>query len=163
MPNTQLQTALTEQMRDIYWAERKLVETLPKLAEAAHDPELSEGIETHLEETRGQVKRLERAFAALGLQARGETCEAMKGLIKEGEEVLENHGKGTLRDALIIAACQKVEHYEIATYGTLCEWADVLELGEVKELLGESLQEEEASDQKLSEIARAINQTAATA
>jgi len=163
MPNTQLRTALAAQLRDIYWAERKLVETLPKLAEAADDSELSEGIEEHLVETRGQVERLERAFEILGLQPRAETCEAMKGLLEEGEEVLEKYEQGTLRDALIIASCQKVEHYEIATYGTLCEWAEVLDLGEVKELLGESLQEEETTDKKLSEIARTINQTAATA
>jgi ferritin-like metal-binding protein YciE len=163
MPNTPLRTALAEQMRDIYWAERKLVDTLPKLAEAAQDAELSKGIKKHLEETRGQVKRLERAFEALGLQARAETCEAMKGLIEEGDEVLEKHEKGMLRDALIIAACQKVEHYEIATYGTLCQWAEVLELGDVKQLLGENLQEEEATDKKLSQVARSINHSAATA
>lgn len=163
MPNTQLRTALTEQMRDIYWAERKLVDALPKLAEAAEDEDLIAGLEMHLEETRGQVKRLERAFESLGLQARAETCEAMKGLIKEGEEILEKHEKGLLRDALIIAACQKVEHYEIASYGTLCEWAEVLDLVDVKELLGETLQEEEATDKKLSEVARSINQSAATA
>lgn len=163
MPNTQLRTALAEQMRDIYWAERKLVSALPKLAEAAHDEELRNGIEEHLEETRGQVERLERAFEALGLQARAETCEAMKGLIEEGEGVLEKHEKGTLRDALIIAACQKVEHYEIATYGTLCEWADVLELDGVKQLLGETLEEEETADKKLSQVAREINRSAAMA
>ena len=150
-------------MRDIYWAERKLVETLPKLAEAAEAPELIKGIKMHLEETRGQVKRLEKAFDALGLQARAETCEAMKGLVEEGDEVLEKHDKGTVRDALLIAACQKVEHYEIATYGTLCEWAEVLDLGEVKRLLGENLQEEEATDKKLTEVARSINRSAAMA
>jgi len=163
MPNSKLRTALAEQMRDIYWAERKLIDTLPKLAEAAEDTDLIEGLEMHLEETRGQVKRLERAFEALGLQARAETCEAMKGLIEEGEGVLEKHEKGLLRDALIIATCQKVEHYEIATYGTLCEWAGVLELEDVKTLLGENLQQEEAADQKLSEVAKAINQSAAMA
>jgi ferritin-like metal-binding protein YciE len=163
MPNTQLRTALAEQLRDIYWAERKLVDALPKLAEAAHDAELSKGIKAHLEETRGQVKRLERAFEELGLQARAEKCEAMEGLLEEGKEVLEKHEEGMLRDALIIAACQKVEHYEIATYGTLCEWAEVLELAEVKELLGANLQEEEATDKKLSEVARSINRSAAMA
>lgn len=161
MPNTQLRTALAAQMRDIYWAERKLVDTLPKVAEAAHDAELRKGITMHLEETRGQVQRLEKAFEAMGLQARAETCEAMKGLVEEADDVLEKHEKGTVRDALLIAASQKIEHYEIATYGTLCEWADVLDLPKVKELLGASLQEEEATDKKLSKISRAINQSAA--
>lgn len=163
MPNSKLRTALSEQLRDIYWAERKLIEALPKLAEAAEDADLKEGLEMHLEETKGQVKRIEKAFAALGLQARAETCEAMKGLIEEGEGVLEKHEKGLLRDALIIAACQKVEHYEIATYGTLCQWAEVLELDDVKALLGENLEQEESADLKLSEVATAINQSAAMA
>ncbi len=163
MQNSKLRTALAEQMRDIYWAERKLVDTLPKLAEAAENKDLIKGIKKHLEETRGQVKRLERAFEALGLQARAETCDAMKGLIEEGEGVLEKHEKGLLRDALIIASSQKIEHYEIATYGTMCEWAEVLELEEVKTLLGETLQQEEATDLALSEIAKEINQSAAMA
>lgn len=163
MPNSHLRTALAEQLRDIYWAERKLLEALPKLAEAAQDPTLTAGLEAHLKETQGQVKRIERAFEALELKPRAETCEAMKGLVEEGEEVLEKHDEGTLRDALIIAACQKVEHYEIATYGTLCEWADVLDLPEVKELLGANLQEEEATDKKLSKVAAEINRSAAMA
>ena len=163
MPNTLLRTALTEQMSDIYWAERKLVESLPKVAKAAHDAELRKGLEKHLEETRGQVKRIERAFEALGVPARAETCEAMKGLIEECDEVLENHESGLLRDALIIAAAQKIEHYEIATYGTLCEWASVLDLPEVKTLLGDNLKEEESADKKLSQVARTINQSAAVA
>jgi ferritin-like metal-binding protein YciE len=161
MPNSKLRTALAEQMRDMYWAERKLTEAIPKLADAAQDEDLADALRHHLEETKDQVKRLEKAFQALDLQPRAETCEAMKGLVEEGEEMLEKHDAGTMRDALIIAAAQKVEHYEIASYGTMCEWAEVLGLEEVRMLLDETLQQEKSADDKLTEVARAINRTAA--
>jgi ferritin-like metal-binding protein YciE len=163
MANKQLRTALVEQLRDIYWAEKKLVDSIPKLVDAAENQDLAKGLTEHLEETRGQVKRLERVFAALDLQPRAEACDAMKGLVEEADGILDEHEAGTLRDALIIAAAQKVEHYEIATYGTLCQWAEVLELDDVKSLLGENLQEEEAADKKLTSVARKINEAAATA
>jgi len=161
MVNSKLRTAFTEQLRDIYWAERKLTEAMPKLADAAQNKALAQGLRNHLEETKNQVKRLEQVFKAMELQPRAETCEAMKGLIEESEEIIEGHESGTLRDALLIAAAQKVEHYEIATYGTLCEWADVLGLDDVRELLAETLEQEKAADEELSEVARSINRSAA--
>jgi ferritin-like metal-binding protein YciE len=151
-----LQDALVEELKDIYSAEQQLVKALPLMAEKASAPQLKAGFEQHLEETFIHVTRLEQVFGLLGEQPKAETCEAMKGLLKEGQEILNEDAEPEVLDAFIIAAAQKVEHYEIATYGTLCTWAKLLGLAEVKEILGSTLAEEEATDQKLTRVAEAI-------
>jgi ferritin-like metal-binding protein YciE len=141
------------QLQDIYWSEGALTKALPKMAEKATDPELVEAIQAHLEETEEHVTRLEQVFAAIGEKAEAKACEAMKGLLKEADEVVGEMPEGAVRDAAIIGAAQKVEHYEIATYGTLCAFAEALGETEAVGLLEETLQEEKAADEKLSEIA----------
>jgi ferritin-like metal-binding protein YciE len=156
-----LEDAFVEELRDILNAERQLTKALPKMAKGAADEKLQEAIERHLEETQGQVERLEQVFKLLGKPARGKSCEAMEGLIAEGAEVLEEDAEEPVLDALLIASAQKVEHYEIATYGTLCTWAETLGLDEAAELLKQNLAEEKNADETLSQIAAEINLAAA--
>jgi ferritin-like metal-binding protein YciE len=151
-----LQDALLEELKDVYSAEQQLTKALPKMAEKASAPQLKAGFEQHLEETNNHIVRLEQVFALLGEKPEAQTCEAMKGLLKEGQEILNEDAEPEVLDAFIIAAAQKVEHYEIATYGTLCTWAKLLGLNEVKEILGSTLAEEEATDQKLTRVAETI-------
>jgi ferritin-like metal-binding protein YciE len=141
------------ELNDLYSAEKQLVDALPSMASAASSDELTEAIEEHLEETRGHVRRLEEAFKSAGLDIKSEKCEAMEGLIKEGSEVAEADGDGDARDAAIIGAAQRVEHYEIAAYGTARTLARQLGHGDAAELLSETLDEESAADQKLTDIA----------
>jgi len=147
---------LIEQMRDLYDAEKQLVKALPKLAKTASNEQLKEAFESHLEQTRGHVQRLEQAFEALDEKARSKPCEAMKGLIEEGKETMEEDLEDALMDSAIIGAAQKVEHYEIAGYGTLKTWARSLGLDEVAELLEATLEEEKEADQKLTEVADGV-------
>ena len=140
-------------LKDIYWAENALVKTLPKMFDNATDQKLKTALKDHLEQTKAQVKRLEEVFAAIGEIAEGKKCLAMDGIIKEGEEILEETAEGAVRDAGIIAACQKVEHYEIATYGTLAAYAKVLNERKALDLLLKTLGEEKKSDSLLSFIA----------
>lgn len=147
---------LIEEMRDLYDAEKRLVKALPKMAKAAANQELSQAFESHLEETRGHVERLERVFELLGERAKGRPCQAMKGLIEEGKERMEEETDEPIRDAAIICAAQKVEHYEIAAYGTLGAWARSLGLDDVAGLLDETLEEEKAADEKLTEVASGV-------
>ena len=156
MAATNLRELLIEEIKDIYDAEKQLVKALPKMAKAAESGELRSAFEEHLEITRMQVERLEEVFKNLGMPARGKTCEGMKGLIEEGAEAIEEMEGSTL-DAALIASAQKVEHYEIATYGTLATFADLLDLDEVKDLLGQSLEEEKEADEKLTAVAGQIN------
>ncbi len=156
-----LKDALHAEVKDLYSAEQQLVEALPKMAQKATNAKLKAGFETHLAETQGQVKRLEQVFAALGEKPEAQTCKAMKGLLAEGEEIMKEDADPEVMDALLIAAAQKVEHYEIATYGTVCTWAELLGLSEAKELLGQTLNEEEETDQKLSTLSKSLNQKAA--
>jgi len=159
---TTLEDLFVHELKDIYHAEKQLVKALPKLAKAASSDELREGIEQHLEETKGQVERLEQVFQSLEMAAKGVKCEAMEGLIDEGSEILEGDFDDAVRDAALIAAAQKVEHYEIASYGTLATFAKLLGHREAEQLLRETLQEEKAADQKLSELAESeINLEAA--
>jgi ferritin-like metal-binding protein YciE len=151
-----LKELMVEEIRDIYDAEKQLVKALPKMAKAAESEELRAAFEEHLEITRMQVERLEEIFKHLGMAARGKPCEGMKGLIEEGQEVMEEMEGSTL-DAALIASAQKVEHYEIATYGTLATFADVLDMPEVKDLLAQNLEEEKEADEKLTAIAGQIN------
>lgn len=149
------------ELRDLYHAEKQLTKALPKMAKATNSSELRTAIEEHLEETRHQVERLEQVFERMGMAARAKKCEAMKGLIEEGQELLEEDMAPEVSDAGIIAAAQKVEHYEIASYGTLCTWAEQLGQNEALELLKQTLQEEKAADEKLTQLAEAgVNQAA---
>lgn len=140
-------------MKDIYWAEKALTKALPKMAKNATSSQLIEALNNHLAETQEQVKRLEKAFELLGKKAVGKKCDAMDGLIKEGEGIMEETEMGVVRDAGIIAASQKIEHYEIATYGTLRQYAKTLDLPEVAELFDQTLGEEKIADVNLSVIA----------
>src|SRR5229473_7417062 len=129
-------------MKDLYDAEKQLVKALPKMAKAASNEELKEAFESHLEETKGHVERLEQAFQLLEQKAKSKPCEAMKGLISEGQQTMQEDFSEPLLDSAIICAAQKVEHYEIAGYGTLKSWADTLGLDDVAGLLDETLEEE---------------------
>lgn len=141
------------ELRDIFDAEHQLVSALPKLAEAATAPDLKSGFALHLRQTEEQVSRLERVFEHLGEDPKRETCEGMKGLIKEGNESVKLRGDDATRDAALIAAAQKVEHYEIAAYGTLCSWAQVLGETQALTLLKQNLNEEKQTDEKLTRLA----------
>ena len=158
-----LQELLVEELRDIYHAEGQLLKALPKMAKSAQSERLKEAFERHLEETEQHVERLERAFELLGEPAKGKKCQAMEGLIEEGKEVMDEHSESAMLDAGLICAAQKVEHYEIASYGTICTWADLLGLDEVSDLLKETLDEEKTTDETLTEIAESeINVEAVT-
>jgi ferritin-like metal-binding protein YciE len=151
---TTLDKLYEEELRDIYNAEGQLVKALPKMAKAASNDELKKAIEDHLEQTKGQVDRLEKVFQSLGVAVRGKTCAAMKGLLEEGKEILEEEDiEDTVLDAALIAAAQKVEHYEISTYGTLIAWAKQLGYADQAKLLEETLTEEKEADSLLTEIA----------
>jgi ferritin-like metal-binding protein YciE len=157
-----LETLFVEELRDLYSAENQLVKALPKMAKRASSEELKQAFEEHLELTREHVERLDEIFENLGKPAKGKTCKGMKGLIEEGAEVLEEHGEASVIDAALIAAAQKVEHYEIATYGTARTWAEMLDQDEAVDLLQQTLDEESETDEKLTEIAEStINATAA--
>ena len=148
-----LQELLIEEMRDIYNAEQQLLKALPKMAKLARSERLKEVFERHLEETEQQVERLERAFEVLGEPAKGRKCQAMEGLIEEAKQQMDEHKESAILDAALICAAQKVEHYEIATYGTLCTWCDLLGLDEASDLLKENLDEEKTADETLTEVA----------
>ncbi|MBK5285129.1 MAG: ferritin-like domain-containing protein [Bacteroidia bacterium] len=159
-----LRGLFTDELKDIYWPEKELTEAIPKMIENATADELAEALTGHLEVTREHVTRLEKVFSSIGEKAVEKKCEAMEGLMKEAEEIMEHTKKGMVRDAGIISAAQKVEHYEIATYGTLCTFAKTLGENEAASLLHETLEEEKEADEKLSEIAESfINVGAADA
>lgn len=142
-----------EQLRDLYSAETQLVDALPKMAEGAHDPSLKSGLNDHLSQTREHVTRLKRIFSKLGEDPEGETCQGMKGLLKEGQEMVKAKGDPDVIDAGIIACAQRVEHYEIAAYGTVSAYAQTLGDGEAVITLQKTLKEEKAADEKLTYIA----------
>ncbi|MBY0526994.1 MAG: ferritin-like domain-containing protein [Gemmataceae bacterium] len=148
-----LRDLLVDQLQDLYSAEKQLVKALPQMASAAESDELRQGFEEHLVQTRNHVNRLERAFEKLGAALKENTCEAMEGLIEEGQEIMSQWGDSEVRDAGLIAAAQKVEHYEIASYGSVCAWADQLGQQEVAQLLHETLDEEKQTDEKLTHMA----------
>jgi ferritin-like metal-binding protein YciE len=148
---------LLDELKDLYSAEKQITKALPKLAKAAASEELKEAFQSHLEETRGHVERLDRIFEMLGKSPRGKMCRGMQGVIEEGSEILEESGKGALRDAALISAAQRVEHYEMAGYGSVREYAKILGQKEIASLLEETLEEEKAADKKLNGISRKIN------
>jgi ferritin-like metal-binding protein YciE len=147
-----LEQLLQEELRDIYDAEKQLVKAIPKMAKAASSTELRDALNEHLEVTHGHVQRLEKAFEMLGTKAKGKTCAGMKGLTAEGEEVIGEEATNEMRDLAIIGAAQRVEHYEIAAYGTARTFAEHLGKAEVAELLQETLTEEAEADEKLTQI-----------
>jgi len=145
---------LVHEIQDIYHAEKQLLKALPKVAKKASSPELKEALEKHLKETEGHIERLEEVFEKLGEKPKTEVCHAMKGLIEEADELLEQKNENEILDAALIGAAQKVEHYEIASYGTIIEWAKNLGEKEVADILGKTLEEEEKTDQLLTDLAR---------
>jgi ferritin-like metal-binding protein YciE len=158
MKENQLRELYLEQLRDLYSAETQLVKSLPKMAEAATSEELRTSFQRHLSETQEHVRRLQTIFENLSQKPTGEKCKGMEGLIKEGSEVIANDEfEGELKDAALIAAAQRVEHYEIAGYGTVRTFANLLEDDEALALLEQTLDEEKETDQKLTEIAESVN------
>jgi ferritin-like metal-binding protein YciE len=157
-----LHEAFVEELRDTYDAEKQLTKALPKMAKAANSPELKQAIENHLEETRQQVQRLEQVFATIEEKARGKHCEGIAGIIEEGQTVMQEEYDEATADALLIAAAQRAEHYEMAAYGTLVAWARAMGHDDAADLLQETLDEEKAADEKLNELAEGgINEQAA--
>jgi ferritin-like metal-binding protein YciE len=153
MPATSLQELFVEELRDIYDGEKRLLRALPKMAKAAGSSELQNAFNMHTRETERQVSRLEQVFRSLGEKPRGKKCDGIMGIVEEGNHAMEELD-GAVLDAALIAGAQKVEHYEIATYGTLAYFAELLGEDRAKSLLGETLEEERAADEKLSEIAK---------
>ncbi len=153
MAGKTLQDLFIHELSDIYSAEKQLTRALPKLARAAQNPDLAAAFSHHLEETQGQVERIDRIVEATGLRLKRMKCAAMEGLIEEGRDVIEEIEQGPVRDAALIGAAQKVEHYEIASYGTLCTFAECLEHPDAVKLLKETLEEEKGADRKLNELA----------
>jgi ferritin-like metal-binding protein YciE len=152
---------LLDFMRDVYYAERQILKALPKMAKAVQSEKLKQALMHHREETEGQVERMQKAFEAMGQRARGQTCEAINGIIEEGEEIIEKFEPGPVRDAGVCANAQAVEHYEVARYGTIVAWARGCGQNEVVKLMEETLAEEKKADQLLNGIANnEINQQA---
>lgn len=162
MQSSQLMKLFEEELKDIYWAEKALLKAIPKMIKNATSEDLIDALENHLEETEVQVVRVEQVFGILGKKPIAKKCEAMEGLIKESVSIMEECEEGAMCDAGIISAGQKIEHYEIASYGTLCQFAETLNLDEAVLLLEATLDEEKTADEKLSEVAtNAINVEAA--
>lgn len=160
--SSQLGKLFEDELRDIYWAEKALAKALPKMAKKATSPELKEAVETHLAETEVHVTRCEEIFKLLGKEPRGKKCEAMEGLLNEAESIMEDTEEGVMRDAGIISAAQKVEHYEIASYGTLRTFAETIGLDKAVDILETTLNEEKKTDVLLTELAvSTINSEAA--
>jgi ferritin-like metal-binding protein YciE len=156
-----LHDAFIDELRDTYDAERQLTKALPKLAKAATSPQLREAFETHLEETQGQIERLEQVFEQLDEKVKGKHCDGIAGIIEEGKSIMEEDFDDATIDACLIAAGQRAEHYEMAAYGTLVAWARLLGHTDAAALLQETLDEEKAADEKLSALAEGgINQGA---
>lgn len=153
MESSQLMKLFEEELKDIYWAEKALTKAIPKMIKNATSEELIRALESHLAETEEQVTRVEQVFESLDKKAVAKKCEAMNGLIKEAEQIMKGSEEGAMRDAGIISAGQKVEHYEIASYGTLRQFAETLGLTEAVSLLEKTLEEEKAADEKLTEVA----------
>lgn len=161
--HSKLREFFIDQLQDIYWAEQKLVKTLPKLSKASHSPELRRAFDSHLNETKNHVTRIEKAFSLMKEKAEPKECPALKGIAEEGEEIIgETEDNTAQRDVGLIFAGQKAEHYEIATYGSLIQLARDMGETEVANLLQDTLKEEKAADQKLTELAQSgINKAAA--
>lgn len=160
MPLKNLADLFHDELRDALSAERQMVAALPKMAKKASNEKLAAAFTNHLAETEKQVERLEQVFETIGKTARAKTCEAMKGLIEETTSMMQEKADPEVMDAILIACAQKSEHYEMATYGTLCTWAKLLGNQEALKLLKETMAEEEKADQLLSELAETVNAAA---
>ncbi len=164
MPLDTMDDLFLNELKDVYNAEKQITKALPRLAKAAAAPELEKAFTQHLKETQGQVQRLERVFKELGQAARGKKCKGMEGLLEEGKDVLEEDGEPAVIDAALIASAQRVEHYEIAAYGCLRTYAQLLGYGDADRLLEQTLKEEEATDKALTDLGQGgINQAAVAA
>ena len=152
-----LRELLVEELQDLYSAETQITKALPKLAKASSNAKLKQAFEHHLEETKHQVQRLEQIFKQLEESPKGKTCEGMKGLLKEGDERVKEGGEPEVLDAGLISAAQRVEHYEIAAYGSARTYAELLGESEIVKLLEQTLEEEKAADQKLTKVAKKVN------
>ena len=160
--NKTLEDLFLENLKDIYYAERKILVALPKMAKAVNSDQLRAAFETHVEETKGQVERLKQVFKMIEQSPKGKTCPAILGLVEEGEEVMEDFEDSPALDAGLLSGAQAVEHYEMARYGTLVAWAEQLGMKEAAKLLNQTLEEEKKTDALLSKLASsAINQKAA--
>lgn len=151
-----LEDLLVHELMDLYNAEQQITKALPKMIKAASATELQAAFEEHLAVTEKQIERLERCFELLGKPAKGQKCDAMAGIIEEGKKMMEENAEPEVMDAALIAAAQKVEHYEIATYGCVATYAQMLGHEEVHQLLGETLEEEEMTDEKLTQLAETL-------
>jgi ferritin-like metal-binding protein YciE len=158
-----IEKLLEEELKDLYSAENQITKTLPKLVEAASSEDLRGAFQHHLKETEGHVERLNKAFKLLGISPKAKTCDGMKGILSEGSEMLHETEPGEIRDTALISAAQRVEHYEMAAYGTVRSYAEQLKKTDVAKLLEETLQEEKAADRKLTEISHKVNRQAAHA
>src|SRR5579864_7974198 len=159
MPNQNLQDLYISELKDLYSSEQQLVKALPKIVKNVESQELSDAISSHLEETKNHVTRLEQIFASLGENPKGKKCVGMQGIIEEGSETMDEF-ENNVRDAGIISAAQRVEHYEIAAYGSVCAYAELLERTEDLGLLKETLEEEKNADEKLTQLSETVNQSA---
>jgi ferritin-like metal-binding protein YciE len=159
-----LEKLFIEELKDVYNAEKQILRALPRMAKNAESPDLQQAFRTHLKETEGQVQRLERIFKELGQATRGKKCKGMEGLLEEGKDILEEEGEPAVIDAALIAAAQRVEHYEMAAYGCLRTYAHLLGYSEAEQLLQQTLEEEEATDKKLTQLGESgINDAAVAA
>jgi ferritin-like metal-binding protein YciE len=151
---------LVAELKDLYSAENQITKALPKLIKAASSNELRSAFEHHLKETEGHVQRLEQVFEILGSSPKGKTCNGMKGVLEEGSEMLDETAEGSVRDAALISAAQRVEHYEMAAYGTVRSYAETVGKPQISEILQKTLQEEKAADKKLTEVSEKLNRQA---
>lgn len=156
----QLHKVFEEELKDIYWAEKLLTKALPKMSEASDSAELKKAFANHLQQTNGHIERVEKIFGLLGKKASAKKCEAMEGLVKEGEQAIEDYEQGAGRDVALIIAAQKVEHYEIAAYGSLKKLSMVMGMDDCVKLCDEILKEENNADELLTSIAEKVNEAA---
>lgn len=163
MAEKTLAAAFLDQLKDVYYAERQILKALPRMIRAATSPDLKKGLTKHRAETEGQVERLQQVFEIIGQRARAKTCPAIDGILEEGAEVMEDYAGSAALDAVIAAAGQAVEHYEIARYGTLCAWAKLLGYDAAVSLLHETLEQEKAADEALSTVSDDVNHLAMAA
>lgn len=164
MKTKELDTLFLEQLKDIYYAERKILRALPKMARAAQSAELKQAFQTHKDETEVHKERLDQVFEMLGKRPSGKTCPAIDGIIEEGEEIMDTFKGTPALDAGLVAAAQAVEHYEMARYGTLAAWAEVMGMQDAAQVLRQTLEEEKKTDELLNQLAEGgVNQNAVMA
>ena len=157
MPVDNLEQLFINELKDLYSAEKQITKALPKMAKAAQSEDLRSAFQEHLEQTKGHIERLDQIFEQIGKTSRGKTCHGMQGIIEEGQEAMQETEKGEVRDAALISAAQRVEHYEIAAYGTVRTYANLLGRKDAVKLLEQTLEEEKETDEKLTGIAQEIN------